>query len=159
MANCTLYILGGFPLQECMHKRYNNIIISQQVGSIKTFYGFKIGSQILSSEGFFMLHQCCTLLSSFQTFNLFFQVILMNRWTPPADTDTPAPSSGLDMTSQEHSCGQESSQEPSGDQAMTSLCYRGIHRSHDQALSYHRAHEFQRLLRLKVAHIFKVQLR
>ena len=103
----------------------------------------------------------------------------MNRWTPPHDTNTTQPSSdqessgepsaghtmtsqkpsgGHTMTSQKLSGGQELG-EPSTGQTMTSLCYRGIHSSCDEALSYQRAHEFQRLLRLKVAHVFKVQLR
>ena len=41
----------------------------------------------------------------------------------------------------------------------TSRCYRQLHQPNDQAVSYHRAHEFQRLLRLKVAHVFNVDLR
>ena len=47
---------------------------------------------------------------------------------------------------------------PQGEK-RTSRCYRQLHQPCDQAVSYHRAHEFQRLLRLKVAHVFKVELR
>ena len=47
---------------------------------------------------------------------------------------------------------------PEGEK-RTSRCYRQLHRPSDQAVSYHRAHEFQRLLRLKVAHVFNVDLR
>ena len=47
---------------------------------------------------------------------------------------------------------------PQGEK-RTSRCYRQLHQPSDQAVSYHRAHEFQRLLRLKVAHVFKIELR
>ncbi len=41
----------------------------------------------------------------------------------------------------------------------TSRCYRHSYQPSDQAVSYHRAHEFQRLLRLKLAHALNIELR
>ncbi len=46
-----------------------------------------------------------------------------------------------------------------GGESRTSRCYRQIYQPSGQAVSYHRAHEFQRLLRLKVAHVLNVELR